>query len=161
LTYNLYMIRMYSERIMKDKMQISTRTEYALRALLELVRTGEEPISAREICERQHLPRKYIERLLGNMRTAGLVESLSGDKGGYTLAQKPGKITLLQVMQAVEDRSWEISCVSNPPEHCIGKDCKLHLVWDDVYQNVKSVLAGYSLDRIEDMMEFNHSGDTL
>jgi len=140
-------------------MQISTRTEYALRALLELANAGSEPISAREICERQHLPRKYIERLLNNMKNAGLIESLPGAKGGYLLAQKPEQITLLTVMQAVEDRSWDLSCVSNPPEHCIGKECGLHLVWDDVYQNMKSILEGYSLDRIEDMIEFNPDGE--
>jgi Rrf2 family protein len=139
-------------------MQISTRTEYALRALLEMTKVGTEPISAREICERQHLPRKYIERLLNNMRTAGLVDSLSGAKGGYVLAKKPDSITLLNVMQAVEDHSWEMSCVSNPPEHCIGRDCGLQVVWGDVYQNVKSILVGYTLERIDEMMEFNTPG---
>lgn len=137
-------------------MQISTRTEYALRALLEMIKQDNSPISAREICERQSLPKKYIERLLGNMKTAGLVDSLSGAKGGYVLAKKTDEINLLQVMQAVEDHSWEMSCVSNPPEHCIGKGCKLHLVWDVVYQNMKSILEGYSLNRIDEMMEFNH-----
>jgi Rrf2 family protein len=138
-------------------MQISTRTEYALRALLEMIKQDNLPISAREICERQSLPRKYIERLLGNMKTAGLVDSLSGAKGGYVLAKKTEEITLLQVMQAVEDHSWEMSCVSNPPEHCIGKNCGLHLVWDDLYSNMKTILEGYSLNRIDEMMEFNHS----
>ncbi len=137
-------------------MQISTRTEYALRALLEMTKQDNNPISAREICERQHLPKKYIERLLGNMKTAGLVESLSGAKGGYVLAKKTEDINLLQVMQAVEDHSWEMSCVSNPPEHCIGKDCGLHLVWDDLYSNMKTILEGYSLQRIDEMMELNH-----
>jgi Rrf2 family protein len=140
-------------------MQISTRTEYALRALLEMSKTTNEPISAREICERQHLPKKYIERLLNNMRNAGLVESTSGAKGGYILARKPEQISLLNVMQAVEDHSWEMSCISNPPEHCLGKDCCLHVVWGDVYQNMKSILDGYSLERIDEMMEFNQNGD--
>jgi Rrf2 family protein len=140
-------------------MQISTRTEYALRALLEMAKTNSEPISAREICERQHLPRKYIERLLNNMRTSGLVESLSGAKGGYVLAKKPEQISLLNVMQAVEDHSWEMSCISNPPEHCSGKDCNLQIVWGDVYNNMKSILNGYSLERIDEMMEFNNGGN--
>jgi len=139
-------------------MQISTRTEYALRALLEMIKQNNNPISAREICERQHLPKKYIERLLGNMKTAGLVDSLSGAKGGYVLAKKTEDITLLQVMQAVEDHSWEMSCISKNPEHCLGRDCGLHLVWDDVYQNMKSMLDGYDLDRIGAMMQFNHAG---
>jgi Rrf2 family protein len=138
-------------------MQISTRTEYALRALMEIVRQDNNPISAREICERQHLPKKYIERLLGNMKNAGLVDSLSGAKGGYILAKPSSEITILQVMKAVEDRSWEMSCISNPPEHCLGKECGLHIVWDDVYQNVKSVLDGYSLNKIDEMMEFCHN----
>jgi Rrf2 family protein len=137
-------------------MQISTRTEYALRALLEMAKVGNNPISAREVCERQHLPRKYIERLLNNMRTAGLVESLSGAKGGYMLARKPEQITLLNVMQAVEDHSWEMSCICNPPEHCIRQDCNLQIVWGDVYQNMKTILEGYSLERIDEMMEFNN-----
>jgi Rrf2 family protein len=139
-------------------MQISTRTEYALRALLELAKVEHEPISAREICERQHLPRKYIERLLNNLRNAGLVDSLSCAKGGYVMAKQPEQITLLNVMQAVEDHSWEMSCISNPPEHCNRKDCNLHLVWGDVYQNVKSILDGYTLERIDEMMEFNPNG---
>ena len=151
---------MYSENNNKKvKMQISTRTEYALRALLEMAKVSSEPISAREICERQHLPKKYIERLLGNMRSAGLVDSLSGAHGGYVLAKKPEAITLLNVMQAVEDHSWEMSCISNPPEHCNRGECNLHVVWGDVYQNMKSILDGYSLDRIEDMMELNESGE--
>jgi len=140
-------------------MQISTRTEYALRALLEMAKVNDQPISAREICERQHLPKKYIERLLGNLRTAGLVDSHSGSKGGYILALKPENITLLRVMQAVEDHSWEMSCISNPPEHCMGKDCGLYLVWGDVYRNMKTILDGYSLERIDEMMEFNTNGD--
>lgn len=137
-------------------MQISTRTEYALRALLEMIKQDSNPISAREICERQSLPRKYIERLLGNMKTAGLVDSTSGAKGGYVLAKKTNEITLLQVMQAVEDHSWEMSCISNPPEHCIGSNCGLHQVWTDVYQNMKTILTGYSLDKIDQMAECNH-----
>jgi Rrf2 family protein len=148
----------YRNVLQKDKMQISTRTEYALRALLEMVKVSKDPISAREICERQHLPRKYIERLLNNMRTAGLVESLSGAKGGYVLARKPEQISLLNVMQAVEDHSWEMSCISNPPEHCIRQDCNLQIVWGDVYNNMKSILEGYSLERIDEMMEFNNGG---
>ena len=139
-------------------MQISTRTEYALRALLEMAKVENEPISAREICERQHLPKKYIERLLNNMRTAGLVESLSGAKGGYILARKPEAISLLSVMQAVEDHSWEMSCISNPPEHCLGRECGLYVVWGDVYNNMKSILDGYTLERIDEMMEFNGNG---
>lgn len=150
---------MYSEnKVRKVKMQISTRTEYALRALLEMAKCNSEPISAREICERQHLPRKYIERLLNNMRNAGLVESLPGARGGYVLAKKPEQISLLSVMQAVEDHSWEMSCISNPPEHCMGTDCGLYMVWGDVYQNMKSILDGYSLERIDEMIEFNHGG---
>lgn len=139
-------------------MQISTKTEYALRALLEMIKAGSEPISAREISEKQKLPRKYIERLLNYMRSAGILESSSGAKGGYILAQKPEQINLLKVMQAVEDHSWEMSCISNPPEHCIGRDCGLYVVWGDVYNNMKSVLEGYTLEKIDEMAEFNNGG---
>ena len=134
-------------------MQISTRTEYALRALLEMLKMDGAPVSAQKICERQILPKKYIERLLGNLKNAGITESLSGVKGGYTLARKPERITLLQVMQAVEDHSWEMSCISNPPEHCVGRGCGLQNVWKDVYTKMQHILGGYDLLMIAGMQE--------
>jgi Rrf2 family protein len=136
-------------------MQISTRTEYALRALLELLKVEDTPLSAQKICERQQLPKKYIERLLGNLKSAGVIDSLSGVKGGYILAKAPAEITLLSVMQAVEDHSWEMSCVSNPPDHCMGQGCSLHGVWKDVYSRIKHILADYSLQTIADMQTQN------
>lgn len=132
-------------------MQISTRTEYALRALMVMLQMENLPVSANKICERQNLPRKYVERLLGNLKNAGIIISQSGVKGGYVLAYPPDAITLLQIMQAVEDHSWELSCIANPPDHCFGHSCGLQSVWKEVYGKMQHTLAGYSLQMISEM----------
>jgi len=129
-------------------MQISTRTEYALRALLEIDRVGGKSISARYISEQQQLPRKYVERLLNNLKQAGLLSSEAGSHGGYRMLKLPEDISLLDVMTAVEDRSWELACLTNPPEHCLGSGCGLQVVWQDLYRNIRGVLAQYSLKKI-------------
>ncbi|HOQ84067.1 MAG TPA: Rrf2 family transcriptional regulator, partial [Candidatus Syntrophosphaera thermopropionivorans] len=84
-------------------MPVSTKTEYALRALVEIAEHPEGTISAQNICNQQQLPKKYIEHLLSSLKNAGLIISSAGLKGGYVLAQSPDAITLYDVMKAVDD----------------------------------------------------------
>jgi biotin operon repressor len=82
---------MYSETMNEEPiMAVNTRTEYALRALLEITDSQQDAVSAQKICEHQELPKKYIERLLGNLKAAGLIISSAGAKGGYVLAKGCG-----------------------------------------------------------------------
>src|SRR6478609_11824551 len=83
--------------------KISTRGDYAARALLSLALHGSErPTSVKEIAERTGLPQPYLEQILLAVKGAGLVRSKRGVGGGYVLARPPEEITLAEIVAAVE-----------------------------------------------------------
>lgn len=129
-------------------MAINTRTEYAIRALLEIMDGGSEPVSTSEICKRQLLPKKYIEHLLAGLKAAGYVHSTPGSKGGYLLATAPEKILLYDVMHAVEDTAWEPTCNINDGKYCMGSECGLQVLWQRVSEDLKQRLNTYNLKEI-------------
>ena len=84
-------------------MRVSTRGDYACRALLSLaLHGGDLPTSVRDIAERTGLPQPYLEQILLALKGAGLVRSKRGVGGGYVLARAPEKLTLGQVVAAVD-----------------------------------------------------------
>ncbi|HET6775517.1 MAG TPA: Rrf2 family transcriptional regulator [Acidimicrobiales bacterium] len=85
-------------------MKVSTRGDYASRALLSLALHGDEagPTSVRDIAERTGLPQPYLEQILLALKGAGLVRSKRGVGGGYVLAREPGTITLGDIVSAVD-----------------------------------------------------------
>jgi len=84
-------------------MKITARTEYATLAVLELAsREGASHIQAKEIAERQSIPLKFLEQILSQLRTAGVVKSVRGASGGYSLARAASEISLKDVVAAVE-----------------------------------------------------------
>lgn len=83
--------------------KLSSRSEYGIRALLELAqRRGQGPIQSREIAERQEIPDAYLNQLLLILRKAGIVQSVRGPAGGHLLARAPERVTLAEVIGALE-----------------------------------------------------------
>ena len=84
-------------------MRISAKTDYALRASLELARAeSREPLKADRIALAQQIPVRFLENILGELRHAGLVESRRGAEGGYMLARPGAAIALADVVRAVD-----------------------------------------------------------
>jgi Rrf2 family cysteine metabolism transcriptional repressor len=92
-------------------MRLTARSEYGLLALIDLgVRYGGGPVSAREVSERQGVPGKFLEQLLGALRKAGLVSAVRGARGGFELTRDPSSITVLEVVEALEGPLAPTSC---------------------------------------------------
>ena len=85
-------------------MRVSTRGDYACRALLSLALRQDEggPTSVRDIAERTGLPQPYLEQILLALKGAGLVRSKRGVGGGYVLARPPDEIRLAEILSAVD-----------------------------------------------------------
>lgn len=84
-------------------MKLSSRSEYGIRALLELAqRRGQGPVLSRAIAERQDIPDAYLNQLLLTLRKAGIVQSLRGPSGGHQLARPPERISMAEVISALE-----------------------------------------------------------
>src|SRR5881392_817660 len=87
----------------ETRMKVSTRGDYAARALLSLALHGSDhPTSVKEIAERTGLPQPYLEQILLAVKGAGLVRSKRGVGGGYVLARPPEEITLADIIAAVD-----------------------------------------------------------
>lgn len=94
-------------------MKLSKKSEYGLRALLELTLAYEDATLQRhEIADRQHIPIEFLEQILLMLKRAGLISSRRGVKGGYALIKQPGDITLGQVIRILDGPLAPIGCVS-------------------------------------------------
>jgi Rrf2 family protein len=83
-------------------MKLTTKSHYSVKALLDLsLQPNYGPTSVKAIAKRQDLPAPYLEKLLIEMRRAGLVQALRGVQGGYQLAYPPQQISLGQILAAV------------------------------------------------------------
>lgn len=128
-------------------MAVNTRTEYALRAMIEIVAAKGGQVSAQKICERQQLPKKYVEHLLSALKAANLIISTAGAHGGYVLARKAEETTLLDVMEAVEDTSM-LSCSGERDRFCLGGECQLSPFFDELSARQRKLLQSYDLKKI-------------
>src|SRR3954447_6002822 len=118
-------------------MKVSTRGDYAARALLSLALHGSDrPTSVKEIAERTNLPQPYLEQILLSVKGAGLVRSKRGVGGGYVLARPPVEITLADIVAAVEGPQLPLR---DHPDHCEGH-CVLQEVWVGVDDETRKVL---------------------
>jgi len=94
-------------------MKLSLRGEYALRALLVLGLHYNEPVvRIQTISQQQNIPKRFLEQILNDLKSAGLVQSKRGVSGGYRLARKPEEITLAAVVRHIEGALAPVSCVS-------------------------------------------------
>src|SRR5512143_158599 len=94
-------------------MKLSLRGEYALRALLVLAQSYAEPIvRIQTISDQQNIPKRFLEQILNDLKSAGFVASRRGLAGGYRLARRPDEITLAAVVRHIEGALAPVSCVS-------------------------------------------------
>jgi Rrf2 family protein len=129
--------------------KVSTRGDYAARALLSLALHGdhEGPTSVRDIAERTGLPQPYLEQILLALKGAGLVRSKRGVGGGYVLARPADEITLGEVVSAV-DGPIAVGDFGRPHENgaCDHEgQCVLLGLWADVGEHMRAHLDSYTL----------------
>jgi Rrf2 family protein len=94
-------------------MKISKKTDYALRALFTLVdQYGRGPVPIRELAERNHVPKRFLEHIMLDLKAKGWVSSIPGLRGGYVLARPPEKITMGEVVRYFDGILAPIECVS-------------------------------------------------
>src|SRR5215204_3738629 len=135
--------------------KVSTRGDYAARALLSLTLHGDDPgpTSVRDIAERTGLPQPYLEQILLALKGAGLVRSKRGVGGGYVLAQSPSEISLGQIVAAV-DGPIAAGDFGEPHTHgaCDHEgQCVLLAIWGDVGEHMRQFLESYTLSDLASM----------
>ena len=130
---------------------ISARTEYAVRAMLALAQAqaaGDGPLSVEVLARQQDLPRKFLEAIVADLRTADLVVSTRGARGGYTLERAASEISLGDVFRAVDGPLAEVRGLRPHETSYEGVAQHLPSVWVAVRASLREVLDGTSLEQV-------------
>ena len=124
-------------------MKLTTRGHYSVKALLDLsLQPSYRPVSVRAIAVRQDIPATYLEKLLIEMRRAGLVESIRGVQGGYKLARSPAQISLGEILAAVGETIEPLP--RHHPEQQ-AEDWVTFTLWQRLHQKLKEALYSITL----------------
>ena len=138
-------------------MKLSVRGEYALRALLVLARDYQEDDSVvriQEVSERQNIPKRFLEQILNDLKSAGIVESKRGVAGGYRLRRPPERVTLADIIRHIEGPLAPVSCVSEKfYEKCSCPDesrCAIRSVMKETRDAIVAIMDRVTLAELCD-----------
>lgn len=129
-------------------MQVSARGEYAVRAALGLAVTYPATVSAQALADEQHLPHKFLEAILADLRRTGLVRSVRGAEGGYVLTRPPQQTTVGAVLRAVEGPLAGIRGLRPEETRYEGPAVHLSELWVAVRSAVRGVLDQVTLAQV-------------
>ncbi len=137
-------------------MKLSTRTRYGIRAILELAENyGNGPLQLRIIARDQELSVKYLEQLMAMLKSAGIVRSVRGSKGGYILAKSPSQVRVSDCFQCLEGPVITTECVEDESYCERTVDCVARQVWIEVQEAVMGVLQSMTLQNLVDRAKKN------
>jgi Rrf2 family protein len=124
---------------------LSKKTQYALQALSYMAaKNSEEPTLIAEISTEKHIPLKFLENILLELKKAGFLNSKKGKHGGYFFAQSPNKIKLASIFRTIEGPIALLPCVSlnfyQKCDDCNEKKCGINRVMIEVRDNTLAVL---------------------
>lgn len=130
--------------------RLSTKGRYGVIAMFALSRSYEEgSLSVRQIAEQQDIPPAYLEQIMARLRQEGLVESARGRDGGYRLARSPSRITIGDIVRAVEGPIALSSCLVASIPLCDRVDqCVTRLIWKRLGQRIERAFDSITLERL-------------
>lgn len=141
-------------------MRFSQRTEYALRALIELGGApGNGVVPCREIAERQKIPERFCEQVLGDLRRAGLIATQRGATGGNRLARDPADVTVSEVVEVIDGPVVTQACLDPFDDDARSQaHSAIQELWLDVQITIRDRLASVTLaDLISRQTELDQS----
>ena len=126
---------------------LSTRaSDYALRGMAYLaMQPASKLVMAAEIAAAENLPESFFSKIFQNLAKSGLVNSFRGSNGGFELARSPEKITMRQIIEAVEGPVAASRCAFAPESCEKSGDCPFHQYWTEVQDSILTLLDSHTL----------------
>lgn len=125
-------------------MRLSTKSRYAVTAMLDLALNGSRgPVTLADISDNQSISLSYLEQLFAGLRAKGLVRGVRGPGGGYYLARDAAKISIADVICAVDE--WVEYTRNRGEQQPVELDGTTRGMWDDLSRQLFDFLAGISL----------------
>ena len=126
-------------------MKLTTKGRYAVTAMLDLaLHYDKGAVTLADIAGRQGISLSYLEQLFAKLRRSGLVDSVRGPGGGYNLAMAPSKITVAEIVVAINENIDATRCGGE--KNCHGDEtCLTHQLWEDLSNRIFDFLNGITL----------------
>jgi Rrf2 family transcriptional regulator, cysteine metabolism repressor len=137
-------------------MRISTRTRYGLRLMLYLARsfhTGN--VFLKDIAKEEDISEKYLSLIIIPLRSAALVKSVRGARGGYSLTREPSKIYVSDIMEVLEGDLDLVECVRDETSCQRSSHCDSIHVWENLSNVMKNYLSSITLEDLIHQNEHN------
>ncbi|MBY0572374.1 MAG: Fe-S cluster assembly transcriptional regulator IscR [Undibacterium sp.] len=146
-------------------MRLTTKGRFAVTAMLDLaMQQVGEPVTLAGISQRQDISLSYLEQLFSKLRRQDIVESVRGPGGGYNLARPAQKVTVADIIIAVDEPLDATQCGSKGNcqgnEHGSGTQCMTHNLWANLNEKMLSFLDSVSLqDLVDQQLEKQKCSD--
>ncbi len=134
-------------------MKLSTKGRYGLRAMVDItINSHGEHVALSSVAERQGLSVQYLEQVFSTLRKAGLIKSIKGAGGGYTLTDDPAMITVGAVLRAMEgDISIVNSLSKSKPEEMNNiEKCIRSSLWERIDESINTIVDEVTLKDLAD-----------
>jgi Rrf2 family protein len=130
-------------------MKLSTRARYGVRLMLDLARQyGQGSVYLREIAAREDISEKYLSQIIIPLRGWGLVRSIRGAQGGYSLAKPPAEITLREIVEPLEGGNCLVDCVKHPSACHRVPTCAARDIWKMLGEKISQALDSVTLEQL-------------
>ena len=139
-------------------MELTTKGRFAVTAMLDLaMQHGSDPVTLAEISQRQKISLSYLEQLFGKMRRRALVNSVRGPGGGYRLAKDMGRVSVADIIVAVDEPIDSTQCGGK--ENCHDdKKCITHDLWAKLNEHILDYLGAVTLKQLVDDQQAKQNG---
>lgn len=126
-------------------MKLTTKGRYAVTAMLDLaLHYDKGAVTLADIARRQGISLSYLEQLFAKLRRSGLVDSIRGPGGGYNLATEPSKITVAEIVVAINENIDATRCGGE--KNCDGdQPCMTHQLWEELSSRIYEFLNSITL----------------
>lgn len=139
-------------------MKLTVRGEYVLRALVVLgLNYGHGVVRIKTIAEQQNIPQRFLEQILNDLKSAGILESRRGVQGGYRLSRPPREIPLAEVIRHIDGPLAPVSCVSEKfYQRCSCPDearCGIRSIMQEVRDAIVTILGRLTVEDLCDRVK--------
>ena len=139
-------------------MRLTTKGRFAVTAMVHLaLRDGAGPVTLAEISSRQKISLSYLEQLFGKLRRHALVDSVRGPGGGYRLAREMGRISVADIILAVDEPIDATQCAGK--ENCRDEQkCLTHDLWANLNERIFGYLESVNLRDLVENQKTKEAG---
>lgn len=132
----------------------SRQCEYALQAMVYLALKKEgERVSIRDLTKRLDIPYHFLGKILQDLKRKGFLTSVKGPHGGFALAKPAAKITLYQIVEAIDGDGFSHNCVMGFPDCSGEKPCSVHATWSGLRDGIATMLLVKNIGQLAGEMK--------